>query len=129
LGGDAGKVPESSARGLPASGQQRKEGAVTEEAHHKFGPSTLKYIEICPGFRNSNDEEPHPVAIEGTRLHEACETGDLGGLDSDQLTLVRKCLAYANSVTAEAAEVHRELKMVINYDTSGIDSSEALADG
>ena len=42
------------------------------EEHHELGPSTLKYVEICPGYRSSN--ETNQFAEEGTMLHSAAET-------------------------------------------------------
>ena len=79
--------------------------------HHKFGPSALKYIEICPGFRNSN--ETNPVAEEGTFLHEACETGNLDGLSSEQKGLVSSCLTYVGKLEEGADEVHKEVRLII----------------
>jgi len=40
-----------------------------QEAHHELGPSALKYVEICPGYRSENVSSPW--AEEGTMLHEA----------------------------------------------------------
>jgi hypothetical protein len=39
------------------------------DAHHKLGPSTLKNVEVCPGFRSTNEE--NVFTIEGTKMHEA----------------------------------------------------------
>jgi hypothetical protein len=47
-------------------------------SHHKYGPSSLKWREICPGW----DNEPQPTeggsvaALEGTMMHKALETGN-----------------------------------------------------
>lgn len=84
------------------------------EAHHKFGPSSLKYIEICPGFRNSN--ETNPIAEEGTLLHEACETGELDNLTEEQQGLVAPCLAYINKLDEDATETHNEIRLTILLD-------------
>ena len=95
---------------------------MTEEEkpkHHKLGPSSLKYVEICPGFRNTDNDEPHPVAVEGTMLHEACETGDMSKCDDDQMVLVGKCLDYVDHHTKGADKIHRELRLEISYDTRG----------
>ena len=87
------------------------------EAHHKFGPSSLKYIEICPGFRNSN--ETNPVAEEGTFLHEACESGDLEGLSEEQQGLVGICLDYLTKLEKGADEIHKEIKLDIGIMPDG----------
>lgn len=85
------------------------------EAHHKLGPSTLKWVEICPGYRSSN--ETNPMAEEGTMLHEAVENEDMTGLDEVQISLVQKCLDYAKPFMDEADEVLKEERLTIKlYD-------------
>tara|TARA_B100000686_G_C16554171_1_gene844213 strand:- start:613 stop:879 length:267 start_codon:yes stop_codon:yes gene_type:complete len=86
----------------------------TPEAHHELGPSTLKYIEICPGYRSSS--EPNPFAIEGTKLHLAAELGELEGLNDEQVRLVNTCLKYIEPLEKGADEVHKELKVEIRHD-------------
>ena len=82
-----------------------------EEAHHEFGPSALKYIEICPGYRSENTTSPW--AEEGTKLHLACETGDFEGLDEEQMSSVATCLDYVNALEKDADEVFKELRVEI----------------
>ena len=84
------------------------------EAHHKFGPSSLKYIEMCPGFRNSNDT--NPVAEEGTLLHEVCETGNLEDITEEQRGLVTPCLDYVHKLEDGADETHNEIRLTISLD-------------
>ena len=84
------------------------------EAHHKFGPSALKYIEICPGWRNS--DETNPVAEEGTLLHEACETRKTDHLSQEQKGLVENCLAYVDRLEEGADEIHKEIRLTISLD-------------
>ena len=85
------------------------------EAHHKLGPSTLKWVEICPGYRSSN--ETNPMAEEGTMLHEAVENEDMTGLDEVQISLVQKCLDYAKPFMDEADEVLKEERLTVKiYD-------------
>ena len=62
-------------------------------AHHKFGPSTLKNIEICSGYRSS--DETNPMAEEGTMLHDRVERNDFTDLTEEQSGLVKFCLDYA----------------------------------
>lgn len=61
-------------------------------AHHELGPSTLKNVEVCPGFRSTN--ESNIFTEEGTMMHEAAETGNFEGLDEEQESMVAKALAY-----------------------------------
>jgi len=86
---------------------------ATPEEHHKLGPSTLKYVEICPGYRSSN--ETNPFAEEGTKLHTAAETGNMDGLSDEQIRLVATCLDYIAPMEAEADEVHKELRVEIRH--------------
>jgi hypothetical protein len=87
------------------------------DAHHKLGPSTLKWVEICPGYRSSN--ETNPMAEEGTMLHEAVENESYKGLDEVQISLVDKCLEYSNSYCEEADEVLKEERLTINIYSDG----------
>lgn len=80
--------------------------------HHKFGPSTLKYLEICPSFRNSG--ETNPAAEEGTMLHHAVETENFEGLTDDQLYLVNKVLDEVRPLREGADEVVKEIKLHID---------------
>ncbi len=80
--------------------------------HHKFGPSTLKYLEICPSFRNSG--ESNPAAEEGTMLHHAVETENFEGLTEDQLYLVNKVLDEVRPLREGADEVVKEIKLHID---------------
>jgi hypothetical protein len=80
--------------------------------HHKFGPSTLKHLEICPGFRNSG--ETNPAAEEGTLLHHATETENFEGLTEDQIALVNKVLDVVRPLREGADEVIKETKLTID---------------
>jgi len=86
---------------------------ATPEEHHELGPSTLKYVEICPGYRSSN--ETNIWAEEGTKLHSAAETGNLDGLDEEQMRAVIACLDYLEPLEKDADEVHKEMRVVIRY--------------
>tara|TARA_B100001175_G_C19159740_1_gene472248 strand:- start:206 stop:478 length:273 start_codon:yes stop_codon:yes gene_type:complete len=86
---------------------------ATPEEHHALGPSTLKYVEICSGYRSSN--ESNIYAEEGTKLHSAAETGDLDGLDEEQIRAVVACLDYIKPLEDEADNVYKELRVVIRH--------------
>lgn len=83
------------------------------EEHHVLGPSTLKYVEICAGYRSSN--ETNIYAEEGTKLHSASETGDLDGLDEEQIRAVVSCLDYIKPLEDEADRVEKEMRVVIRH--------------
>jgi hypothetical protein len=83
------------------------------EDHHELGPSTLKYVEICPSYRSSN--ETNPFAEEGTKLHEAAETGNLDGLDEEQMRLVISCLDYIKPLEDAADDIYKELRVSIRH--------------
>ena len=89
------------------------------EAHHELGPSALKYVEICPGYRSENVSSPW--AEEGTMLHEACETGELKGLDDEQTSAVAHCLNYVEALEKDADEAHKELMVEIHLDGFTLD--------
>lgn len=83
------------------------------EEHHELGPSTLKYVEICPSYRSSN--ETNIFAEEGTLMHSAAETGDLTELNEEQLRHVVSCLDYLKPLEDQADQVFKELRVEIGY--------------
>tara|TARA_Y100000588_G_scaffold145118_1_gene158995 strand:+ start:3391 stop:4506 length:1116 start_codon:yes stop_codon:yes gene_type:complete len=87
------------------------------EEHHELGPSTLKYVEICPGYRSSN--ETNQFAEEGTMLHSAAETGKLDGLNDEQVRCVRTVLDYVKKLEKGADEIHKEMRVKIVYRSDG----------
>lgn len=81
------------------------------DAHHELGPSTLKNVEICPGFRSTNED--NIFTLEGTKMHEAAETGDFSGLDEEQEIMVAKALAYKKSLESDESESVLEQRVTI----------------
>ena len=89
------------------------------EQHHELGPSALKWIEICPGYRGESGTTIW--AEEGTKLHKACEDEKFDGLDEEQMRMVARCLDYLAPLEKEADEVLKEQRLVIplyEYDDS-----------
>ena len=86
---------------------------TSPEQHHELGPSTLKYVEICPSYRSSN--ETNPFAEEGTMLHSAAETGNLDGLNEEQLRLGSSCGDYSKPLEEAADDIHKELRVSIRH--------------
>jgi hypothetical protein len=86
----------------------------TPEEHHELGPSTLKYVELCPGYRSSN--ETNIFAEEGTLLHAAAETGNMEGLSEEQIKLVQSCLDYIYPLEEQPdVEVFKELRVEVGH--------------
>lgn len=83
------------------------------EEHHELGPSTLKYVEICPSYRSSN--ETNIFAEEGTLLHSAAETGNMDGLTDEQIRLVVSCLDYIQPMEDVADDIYKELRVTIRH--------------
>lgn len=77
--------------------------------HAKFGPSSLRYREICAGWQHSPGTSD--AAEEGTLMHEAAETGDLSKLTPEQVAQVQECLDYLAPLEDGADEVSKELRL------------------
>tara|TARA_R100000231_G_scaffold41281_5_gene36097 strand:- start:9776 stop:10024 length:249 start_codon:yes stop_codon:yes gene_type:complete len=61
----------------------------SERAHAEFGPSGLKYVKACPGFKGK--EGTSEAAEKGTRIHEALEVNDPSALrDEEELGIYEK---------------------------------------
>lgn len=54
----------------------------SDRAHAEFGPSSLKYVAICPGFHGKDGTSD--AAEKGTRIHEALEVRDPSALQSEE---------------------------------------------
>lgn len=81
------------------------------DAHHQLGPSTLKNVEVCPGFRSTNED--NVFTIEGTKMHEAAETENFTGLEEEQEVMVAKALAYKQSLEDKDSETILEQRVTI----------------
>ena len=80
-------------------------------AHHELGPSTLKNVEICPGFRSTSEE--NVFTLEGTMMHEAAEIGNFDKLDEEQSIMVSKALAYRDKLIDDGSELLLEQRVEI----------------
>lgn len=87
---------------------------MSETKHATYGPSSLKFRKICPGWRNDRDADL-TAANEGTKLHSAYETGILLGLDDEQATAVKKVIRYTETFEKlPGAVVFKEMRLSIN---------------
>lgn len=68
---------------------------------------------LCPGYRpNPSSGRVHWVTAQGTRGHEALDTGDSGDLESGfEERMVALCEAYAAQFVELGAEVHNEFRV------------------
>jgi hypothetical protein len=72
---------------------------MTDKLHAKHGPSSLKSKEICPHWQNRSGSSE--AADEGTKMHEAAETGRLDNLTPEQIAQVRECLDAVDELQSE----------------------------
>lgn len=94
-------------------GAEGVEGEPGEGEHHPLGPSALKFIEICPGYRSSG--ESSPAAAEGTKMHLAVEVEDFNGLNEEQTIQCGKALDYVKKLRKDASDVIKEKRLTIRY--------------
>jgi hypothetical protein len=92
-----------------------------ERPHHQFGPSGLKLLEMCAGYRSDPNKDPHPVTEAGSRCHDALETGDDSLLQGDDehalVAMVRRW--EAKNVPADRGVDIREPRLHIGDLTYG----------
>ena len=72
---------------------------MTDKLHAKHGPSSLKNKELCPHWQNRPGSSE--AADEGTKMHEAAETGRLDNLNPEQIAQVRECLSAVDELQSE----------------------------
>jgi hypothetical protein len=71
-----------------------------DRPHAEFGPSGLKYVRKCAGFKGRDGTSE--AAEKGNRIHFALETGDISGLQSEEEVAIHdQCLADLNNELAE----------------------------
>jgi hypothetical protein len=94
--------------------------------HHTYSPSGLRTKELCPCFEQ-DETRSTAAADEGTLMHGAAETGDLGKLETEeQEEAVQMALAYAEKLVEQLQESWdgvvgdaREVKVSIDGLTEG----------
>lgn len=98
---------------------------IAEPAHAEFGPSTLKYFEIAPMYRPRHDDT-NEAAEKGTRIHLACETGNLDELVDEERLIAEQMLAAVDMIKARHklpadVEDHKEIRLYMKT-PSGIET-------
>lgn len=93
------------------------------QAHAKFGPSSLKYFEVCPGYQGR--QGTNPAAEMGTRIHEALEKDTLDNLTDDYERLIaEKCIEAKGNIFEHhgidpaTGTHHREIRLTIDVGTT-----------
>ncbi len=85
---------------------------AAERPHAERSASQLGHLTLCPGYRPRNSDRTHWVTAQGTRGHEALESGETGDLESSfEERMVGICEAYASRFTIPGAEVLNELRV------------------
>lgn len=84
-----------------------------ERPHAERSASQLSLLLMCPGYQpRKTAGRTHWVTAQGTRGHEALETGDSGDLESGfEERMVALCEAYAQRYTEVGSEVIDEFKV------------------
>lgn len=90
-----------------------------EPAHAQYGPSSLKYFEICPSYTNRGDSGDNSAAAQGTRIHAALEHENPESLDDpEEISLGRLTLdqAFLNEIEhgVRDGEIHKEIRLHID---------------
>ncbi len=106
---------------VPPGALKPQTAAVVEEepAHAEFGPSSLKYFEIAPMYRPDNSSSNNGAAEKGTRIHLACETGELDTLVDEERAMAEKLLSWVDLVIKRHGfdrkqfEDHKEIRLGI----------------
>ena len=121
-GNPGGKKPEGEFGGSHsqsgAAGESNSPPSTSGPAHAKYSPSSLKYSAHCPGYKPKDDT--NPAAEMGTRIHEALETGDWSGLQSDwEHSLAQACANAEDRLVAQpfgnrAFTAHSERRLGID---------------
>ena len=62
----------------------------SDRGHSKHSPSSLKPKAICPGYESDNSGPPHPVTLQGTRLHEVLD-GSPHPTDDEEDEMLELC--------------------------------------
>ncbi|MDD3165295.1 MAG: DUF2800 domain-containing protein [Oscillospiraceae bacterium] len=91
--------------------------------HHEFSPSRLEMFRICPGAYKMQlgiPDVPSEYAAEGTLLHNAVATGNLDGLNREQISVVDECWEFIESIAPKSdySRAH-EVKMLVRNDLDG----------
>jgi hypothetical protein len=84
-----------------------------ERPHAERSASQLSSLLMCPGYQpRKTGDRVHWVTAQGTRGHEALDTGDTGELESDfEARMVSICEAYSAKFVELGSQVYNEFRV------------------
>lgn len=80
-----------------------------DRGHSKHSPSSLKPKAICPGYENDDSGPPHPITLQGTKLHEVLD-GAKHPTDEEEDAMLQVC---RDVEAAELAELGLDPSVLI----------------
>jgi hypothetical protein len=86
-----------------------QENKHAERAHAKHSPSSLKHKKLCPKWENESRDTV--FTDDGTKCHEAVETGDLSKLTELQHYYANCAVKYAQPIIDGASRVLKEERL------------------
>lgn len=86
-----------------------QENKHAERAHAKHSPSSLKHKKLCPKWENESKDTV--FTDDGTKCHEAVETGDLSKLTELQHYYANCAIKYVQPLIDAASEVKKEERL------------------
>lgn len=112
-------IPESSCSALPVLSEPNPVGSSqvpvlhSERAHSKISPSRLKSLELCPGFLDDPNREVHAITLQGTKCHEALDSGVFNGLTEEETQWVKMCYEYTAELGLGCSGGFNEVRLEI----------------
>jgi len=99
----------------------------SERIHAEYSPSALKNYEACPSYKKR--EGTNAIAEQGTKIHEAIDSGDVSHLNDEELAIAKYCFDFQDHVRSgkgsKPVKILREV--VLNID-AGDQSTFGSAD-
>lgn len=89
--------------------QKGKEDSPEYRAHARFSPSMMNYLELCPGYRSSNEKSF--ASERGTKLHDATERGDTRGLPPEESEAVQLCIDRVTEFVKPESKLFKEIRV------------------
>lgn len=86
-----------------------QENKHADRAHAKHSPSSLKHKKLCPKWENESKDTV--FTDDGTKCHEAVETGDLSKLTELQHYYANCAIKYVQPLIDAASEVKKEERL------------------
>lgn len=99
----------------------------SERVHAEYSPSGLKMFEACPSYKKR--EGTNPIAEQGTKIHEAVDSGDTSLLNDEELAIAQYCFDFQAHIRASKGSAPvKELREVVLDIACGDESTFGSAD-